>query len=339
MRQSLVLAACWTGFAAAHGHLKEWIIDGTTYPAFDPLYDYDSTTFPSLKRIEYGFPKLRSDIGPGVNPVADVKNLSITCRWRPLAEPKLNAVARAGSQMGFKWLDWFSSHKGPVLTVSIFSMNPIVVRRPVPFLMLIFNKFMGLLPESGKVEDVDFFKIDELAYDPKTRTWGSDTLMKNDHLHNVTIPSDLKPGTYVVRHELIALHGAMNDNYKTQVSGAQFYPNCAKVQVIGQGTATPPGGKFPGTYKWDDKGILVNIFFMPNEYISPGGPVYKPSVNSPPVGPKPVVTETGAFTGELAARYEQEKAKTNTKWESGVHNNDKTRKYSIRALYITRVLG
>jgi cellulase len=185
---------------------------------------------------------------------------------------------------------------------------------------------MGLLPESGKVEEVNFFKIDELAYDPKTHTWGSDQLMKNNHLHNVTIPSDIKPGTYVVRHELIALHGAMNDNYNTKVSGAQFYPQCAKVEITGQGTATPPGGKFPGVYKWDDKGILINIFFMPNEYISPGGPVYKPAVSSAPVGPKPVVAETGAFTGELAVRYEQEKAKTNTKWENGVHNNDKIRK-------------
>jgi cellulase len=118
MRQSFFLGACWTGIAAAHGHLKEWIIDGTTYPAFDPLYDYDTTAFPSLKRVEYGFPKLPTDIGPGVNPVADVKNLSIACRWRPLAEPKLTAVARAGSTMGFQWLDWFTSHKGPVITVS-----------------------------------------------------------------------------------------------------------------------------------------------------------------------------------------------------------------------------
>jgi cellulase len=122
---------------------------------------------------------------------------------------------------------------------------------------------MGLLPESGRVEDVNFFKIDELAYDPKTQTWGSDVLIKNGNSHTVTIPSDIKPGTYVIRHEIIALHGAMNDNYLTKVSGAQFYPNCAKVQITGEGTATPPGNKFPGTYIWDEPGILVNMFYMP----------------------------------------------------------------------------
>ena len=129
---------------------------------------------------------------------------------------------------------------------------------------------MGLLPESGKPEDVDFFKIDELAYDPKTRTWGSDQLMKNDNLHTATIPSDLKAGTYVIRHEMIALHNALNDDYVRKISGAQFYPQCAKIKITGEGTATPPGAKFPGTYKWDDKGILINIFYMPNEYISLG---------------------------------------------------------------------
>src|ERR1700761_8389816 len=106
MRQHLLLAASWASLTAAHGHLKSWIIDGTTYPAFDPLYDYNPEF--QVKRIEYGFPKLRTDIGPGVNPVVDVKNLSIACRWRPLAEPQLTAVARAGTNVTFKWLDWFS---------------------------------------------------------------------------------------------------------------------------------------------------------------------------------------------------------------------------------------
>jgi hypothetical protein len=156
--------------------------------------------------------------------------------------------------------------------------------------------------------------------------------MKNDNLHTATIPSDIKAGTYVIRHEMIALHNALNDDYIRKISGAQFYPQCAKIKITGDGTATPLGAKFPGTYKWDDKGILINIFYMPNEYISPGGPVYKPSVNLPLKGPQPVVQETGALAGEMAIKYEQEKAKTNNKWENGVHNNDKIRKYLTQKL-------
>jgi hypothetical protein len=122
-----------------------------------------------------------------------------------------------------------------------------------------------------------------------------------------------------VRHELIALHNALNDNYKTKISGAQFYPQCVKVRVTGDGTETPAGQKFPGTYKWDDKGILINIYYGPNEYISPGGPVYKPKTVSAPKGPIPVVTETGVLTGELGKVYAQMKAKSDKGFEDVVH--------------------
>jgi cellulase len=184
---------------------------------------------------------------------------------------------------------------------------------------------MGQLPESGKLEDVDFFKIDEASYDPKTMTWGTDWLMKNNHQWTVTIPNDIKPGTYVLRHEIISLHNALNDDYIKKVSGAQFYPQCAKIKVIGDGTVTPPGSKIPGTYKWDDPGILVNIFYRANEYKAPGGPVYKPAVAAPPKGQKPVVKDTGVLSGELAAQYKQEKAKTDSRWLAGVHGTDAKR--------------
>jgi cellulase len=120
---------------------------------------------------------------------------------------------------------------------------------------------MGLLPESGKLEDVGFFKIDEATYDPNTMTWGSDWLMKNKMAHTATIPGDIKPGTYVIRHEIISLHNALNDDFAKKISGAQFYPQCVKVKVVGDGTATPPTVKFPGGYLWDEKGILINIFY------------------------------------------------------------------------------
>jgi hypothetical protein len=197
---------------------------------------------------------------------------------------------------------------------------------------------MGELPESGKTEDVNFFKIDEATYDPKTQTWGSDWLVKNNNYHTSTIPSDIKPGTYVVRHELISLHNSLNDDFVKKISGAQFYPQCIKVKVIGDGTATPPGAKFPGTYKWDDKGILFNVYYRPNEYISPGGPVYKPAVATPPKGEKPVVKDTGALTGELGTEYKQVKAKSDRSWEAAVHADVSKRKWNQRTSCQLQVL-
>lgn len=181
---------------------------------------------------------------------------------------------------------------------------------------------MGLLPASGKPEDVDFFKIDEATYDPKTMTWGTDWLMQNKNIRTVTIPSDIKAGTYVVRHEIISLHNALNDDYIKKSSGAQFYPQCIKIKVTGDGTATPPGSKFPGTYKWDEKGLLINIFYRPNEYISPGPPLYNSSVITPPKGSQPATSDAG-----ISASYQQAKAKSDQRWQGAVHSTDAARMY------------
>lgn len=128
---------------------------------------------------------------------------------------------------------------------------------------------MGYMPdEKMAVQDVEFFKIDEGTYDPKTAIWGTDKLMNESNIRSMKIPSDIKPGTYVVRHEILALHYAFRANNKTMTSGAQFYPTCLKLKVLGDGTASPPGLKFPGAYKWNDPGILDNIYYGPNEYVS-----------------------------------------------------------------------
>jgi hypothetical protein len=132
----------------------------------------------------------------------------------------------------------------------------------------------------------------------------------------------------VLRHEIIALHGAMNDNFNTKISGAQFYPQCAKIEVTGDGTVTPAGNTFPGTYIWDEPGILINAFYMPNEYKSPGGPVYKPAKELPIKGPQPVVKETGVLTGEQGTKYNAARVKSDNRWQDGVHNNEQGRKFS-----------
>jgi|TARA_R110002003_G_scaffold109_11_gene9204 hypothetical protein len=49
-------------------------------------------------------------------------------------------------------------------------------------------------------------------------TWVTDTLIKNNFVSSVKLPAKLAPGNYVLRHEIIALHGGQNDN------GAQLYP-------------------------------------------------------------------------------------------------------------------
>ena len=70
-----------------------------------------------------------------------------------------------------------------------------------------------------------------------------------------TIPSCLKAGYYLVRHEIIALHAAYT------YPGAQFYPGCHQLQVTGGGSTVPSGlVSFPGAYAGSDPGITYDAY-------------------------------------------------------------------------------
>ena len=88
-------------------------------------------------------------------------------------------------------------------------------------------QYMGYLPtEDTSVNDIEFFKIDQDTYYPKDDSWGTNKLIENNNTRTVTIPSNIKPGTYVVRHEIIALHHAWIEYADRKTSGAQPYPVC-----------------------------------------------------------------------------------------------------------------
>jgi hypothetical protein len=101
---------------------------------------------------------------------------------------------------------------------------------------------------------IDFFKIHETTYDSKNDVWGNDILMKNNMTWKVQIPSDIKAGDYIIRHELMALHYAELDNR------AEFYVSCLNAKVLGDGTAEPEGVRFPGAYKATDPGLKINTY-------------------------------------------------------------------------------
>lgn len=115
---------------------------------------------------------------------------------------------------------------------------------------------------------LSFFKIDEAGLNPDG-SFASDTLIANNNTWTVTIPSDIAPGQYVIRHELLALHSAGTSG------GGQFYPMCANLEITGSGSANPAGVKFPGAYTASDPGILVNIYQKLTSYEIPGPPVYR----------------------------------------------------------------
>lgn len=117
---------------------------------------------------------------------------------------QIRAEARAGSELVFGHSTWPVTHLGPVIT------------------------YLG--PYSGdlnavNITDIEFFKIAELGLSPDGQTWATQVLTANDNVTSATIPHDIKPGSYVVRHEIITLHFATeNSRYMDSASktkGAQ----------------------------------------------------------------------------------------------------------------------
>ncbi|PSR83810.1 hypothetical protein PHLCEN_2v5624 [Hermanssonia centrifuga] len=114
-----------------------------------------------------------------------------------------------------------------------------------------------------------WFKIDQLGLKSDGSTWNQADISTNRSTFDVTLPQNLSPGGYLIRHEIIALHLAVT------VGGAEFYPMCTQVMIGGNGNGTPQSTvSFPGAYSDTDPGIYDPDIYNPgSNYTFPGGPV------------------------------------------------------------------
>lgn len=96
--------------------------------------------------------------------------------------------------------------------------------------------------------------------DMKIEEWANQIAVDNGNQYTVRIPSDIRSGTYILRTELIALHGNMANLNTTSLAGPQFYPYCINIDVINGGSVAPDGVKFPGAYKPTDYGIAFSPY-------------------------------------------------------------------------------
>ncbi|KAF2666413.1 hypothetical protein BT63DRAFT_416786 [Microthyrium microscopicum] len=289
--KSFLTVALSTGVALAHSGVWNLDIDGTNYPARDTRMDGKL----GAKRIEWGF----RDAGVPWGPVSDVNSAGITCGLSP-TPPALKAVARAGANVTVQWSGIVRTHYGPVMT------------------------YLALLPSpDAKPQSLSFFKIAEHGYNAVDKLWANEELNKHDRKDTFQLPSDIAPGTYVLRTELMSLH------YATK-TGPQFYSHCFNIGITSNGTAKPQGVKFPGGYTRSDPS-LVYALYTPSgaqtnweSYKVPGPPKYAGKYDAP-TGPVPKVSdkERGVFPPEFQAKYEAFKKKED---EEGLDFNTKLNK-------------
>lgn len=239
---------------AAHGFVSEIAIGNQKYQGLNP----GALPFQHPPPISIGWSNGASDTG-FVSPSA-FQNGDIVCHLS--ATPgQTHAKVEAGSTIELTWNQWPESHHGPVLDY--------------------MAKCDGECEKADK-NNLKFFKIDEAGLktgSPAPGLWASDDLIKAGNKWKTTIPASLAPGNYVLRHEIIALHGSDKQN------GAQLYPQCINLEVTGSGTLNPPGIPATQFYKADDPGIFVSIYYPTlTNYTIPGPPVFTGAGSAPNQG-------------------------------------------------------
>jgi len=111
-----------------------------------------------------------------------------------------------------------------------------------------------------------WFKVSQAGLtNVATQDWATTDLIAAAGVQNIPIPACIASGQYLLRAEIIALHAA------NSVDGAQFYMECAQINVTGgTGKETPTTVSLPGAYSATDPGILINIYQTLANYTIPG---------------------------------------------------------------------
>ncbi|KAK5717492.1 hypothetical protein LTS12_027734 [Elasticomyces elasticus] len=262
--QSTVLAVLLSAtHVAAHGHVTNIVANGVYYEGFD----IDS--FPYMSDPPAVAAWTTPNTGNGFLTPDDYSSSDIICHQNA-TNAKGHVTVKAGDRVNVQWTAWPDSHHGPVMD---------------------YLADCGDSCETVDKTKLEFFKVDGvgLVDDAKVPgTWGDDQLIKNNNSWMVEIPKSIAPGNYVLRHELMAMHGAQSKG------GAQNYPQCFNLKVTGSGTDKPKGTLGTELYTPTGPGIIVNIYESLSSYHLPGPATYSGATSISQTSS--VVTSTGSAT-------------------------------------------
>jgi hypothetical protein len=194
-------------------------------------------------------------------PIEDVTSNSIACNGAPNPTSPTSTVidVEAGTNVTAIWRFMLtttgtapadimdSSHKGPTSAY--------------------LKKVGDATTDSGVGSGWFKIQADGLASNGE---WGTEKVINGQGRHEIAIPKCIEPGQYLLRAEMLALHAAGS------YPGAQFYQECAQINVIGgTGAKKPSTVSLPGAYSRSDPGVQISIYWPPVEnYKIPGPEVF-----------------------------------------------------------------
>ncbi|KAF5319791.1 hypothetical protein D9611_012859 [Ephemerocybe angulata] len=263
----ILLPLLLVSYVSAHGFVHEISVEGgPTLTGAVPSDQRQKGNF-AIRQIKSAFPN------------KGAKNPALNCGPGAFAASAV-ATIQPGAKLSFDWraadLNAWPHDTGPSLTYLASCGN-------TPC-----NEF-----DSTKAK---WFKIGQQGQKPNSNKWFQGDLMKGAKA-TATIPSNIAPGNYLIRHEIIALHLAIDKG------GAEFYPACAQVKIGGSGTGTPSADElvsFPGAYSDTDPGIFLpdNSQFSKGNYKFPGPAIAKLAASNGNAGaPADTTTKASGTSG------------------------------------------
>lgn len=258
---AVLLAVASAVSVSAHSYVLDIDIDQKTYTGFKPINGSENDP------VIVGWNTLAWDQGWVAS--SSYSTPDIICH-KNATNAQGHAPVAAGDKVHIQWNGWPQGHKGPV------------------------TDYLASCGDDG-CQSVDkmsleFFKINQgglvnsSAMQPYGE-WASDQLIANNNSWLVEIPSAIKPGFYVLRTEIIALHNS--------TTGAQHYPQCLNLEITGNGTQLPSGVLGDQLYNITQPGLSqgLNITTGVTSYLVPG-PTLIPDASSISLS-DPVPTGTG----------------------------------------------
>lgn len=256
----LFLAATLPSRIAAHSHIDYVLVNGVSYPGFIPKLGATGNAPGTVGWFE-------TALDDGFVPPSNYTTPDIICH-QDGAPPRAHIPVGHGDIVHFQWNGWPLSHNGPVQT----------------YLAPCDSSNTNASDGCASVDKtrLKFFKIDDSAPVFLNESggppgfWATEILIASNNSWLIEIPQMLKPGPYVLRHEIIALH------YANATNGAQNYPQCFNIWVSDSGNAssstenttrandTPAGVLATEMYHENDPGILIDIYKNLTTYVIPG---------------------------------------------------------------------
>ncbi|KAK0712843.1 glycoside hydrolase family 61 protein [Lasiosphaeria miniovina] len=248
----LLAVLALSGPALAHGGLANYTVGDTWYRGYDP----DTPAGEQLGR-----PWLVQRPWASIDPIFSVDDKFLACN-----KPGTPAVAympiRAGEDITAVY--WYWLHPVGPMTVWLAQCGGSDTTQDLCSAVDVNEAEWFKIWEAGLIGDDIPNLAEAMWYQKQFQNWDG-----SPDLWPVTIPASLRPGLYMIRHEILSIH--IEDK-------PQFYPECGYLNVTGTGAAFPPRDmlkKFPGAYDANDPSIKIDIYASnATTYIIPGGPVW-----------------------------------------------------------------